>query len=306
MKLKAAIDLWLGEHIATTKKSYTYPMKLFTDHMGTSRAVSLITPVELVQYFQEVIIPQNNAVATYNKHVKTLRTFFNWCVNMEIIKKSPARVIKMKAVQRGISRDKAMTDQELAAIIDYVKYKPRDHAMILFLADTGCRRGGVAGLKMGDINWKRKRATVTEKGDISREVSFGEDCAVSMRRWIASRGENNHVTGVYVFTHDGEKMNPENVSQIIRRVCEKLKIRVRSAHSLRHRKGHAFGYARVAPTLAAAYLGNTPEIVIKHYYPDDYDSAEREAQAFMTDTFNLSQQAPNVLSPDEKRWRKAE
>jgi len=302
VELKSAIALWMGEHIPTTQKSYNYPMKLFLQHMGGSRTTTSITPVDITRYFQEAIAPRKYAAATHNKHVKTLRTFFNWCVHQEIIPKTPIKV-KMKREQGGISRDKAMTDQELAAIIDYVKRKPRDYALIMFLADSGCRRGGAASLCVGDIDWVRNRAAVTEKGDITRQVSFGEDCAIALRRWLRVRPIKNRITGVYVFSHDGEPIKAETISQLIRRVCKQIGIRVVSSHSLRHRKGHAFADAKIAPTYAATFLGNSAETVIRHYYPRDYDTAEELAKEFVTDPLKLSVENPQIINLDDYRKR---
>lgn len=297
MELQQVVDIWLASHKHTTRVSYGFPMRLFIEHMGASRLLTSITPIDLVRYVQSAINPRGYAPATYNKHIKTLRTFFSWCASLDLIASSPMRgAIKLKPIPRGVNRAKAMTDPELFALLMVVRSKPRDRALLLFLADTGCRRGGAAGLRVGDIDWVKNRATVTEKGDITRVVSFGDECAVALRVWLAYRAMHHVQRGVYLWTRDGKPIKAEQISQTVRRLCQKACIRVRSAHSLRFRKGFQFADARIAPTYAAAYLGHSdPTITVRHYYPDDYDTAEALGRELMTDSRTLSAQPPNVI-----------
>lgn len=284
MELKKAIELFLGEFIPTTRTSYTYPLTLMRDWIGATKTLDAIQPAMLIEYLQVVVKPRNYAPATHHKHVKTIKTFFNWCVRMELISKSPAQVVKNKRLRTAIDREKAMTDAELQRLLDVVKHKPRDFALVMFLADTGCRRGGVAGLRLEDIDWSALTAKVTEKGSKERRVAFGEACAKAIQQWLVFRGERYKITGVYVFTRHGEKMHANNVSLMIRRACKIAGIRIRSAHSLRHRKGHQLSDAGISPSIGAIVLGHEdPKITLDHYYRRDWDGAERAFRQLLTD-----------------------
>jgi integrase len=115
-------------------------------------------------------------------------------------------------------------------------------------------------------------------------VSFGENTAQALRNWLFVRPQKHRVTGVYVFSLNGEYMNPEQISQIIRRNCHRIGLRSLGAHSLRHRKGHQFADARIAPTIAAVALGHADvTTTLSHYYPDDYESADRALRELSQD-----------------------
>jgi len=294
MLLKQAIDLFLGEHKATTRKTYAASLTIMQGYIGPARPLADIQPAHLIEFFQKVIYSKDYAPATIQKHTKTIKTFFNWCVRVDLLVKSPALPIRGRKLPRNISRDKAMSDAELAAIIEAVRWdKPRDFALILFLADTGCRRGGAAGLTLKDLDFHKLRATVTEKGEKSRLVAFSPLCALAIQRWLANRQAHYTIRGVHVFSTDGSPMKPENVSLIIRRAAHAAGVRVLSSHSLRHRKGHQLADSRIAPSIAATVLGHSDvTITLQHYYPADWESAEQAMRELLTD--------PAALADDPK------
>lgn len=285
-ELRKAIELFLGGYKTTSRTAYNTALKQMQDWVGPARELEDIKPPLLIEYFQVVISARGYAPATVTTRVKGLKVFFNWCVNNELLSKSPAFVLKAKQPPRRISRDKAMTDDELKTVLDYLRLKtnPRDFALVLFLADSGCRRGGAAGLRNQDIDFEELTAEVTEKGDTTRKVAFSRKCANAMLRWMSYRNDHFKITGVYVFSRNGERPDPEIVSEAIRRACAKCGIREMGSHSLRHRKGHQFADARVAPSLAATFLGHKDVMeTLRTYYPDDWETAEKIGRELMTD-----------------------
>ena len=91
------------------------------------------------------LIAQRNAHASH-KLLKTLRTFFRWCVGRAVIDFSPAEGIS--STYREVSRDRVLTDQELAAVILAARQMTPPYGQIVeFLALTGQRREEVAQLK---------------------------------------------------------------------------------------------------------------------------------------------------------------
>jgi integrase len=284
MLLSKAIELFLGEHKPSTQQAYRAALHLMRDWIGPARELSDVSSALLVEYFQVVVKRKHYAPATEQKHIKSVKTFFNWCVNLELIERSPAKAVRSKKLPRAIDRSKAMSDEELRLLLDSLRYKPRDYALILFLADTGCRRGGAAGLRIQDIDFDKLVAVVTEKGDKSRKVAFGEPTARALRQWLGFRSMHYQIKGVYVFSRDGLPMHAENISIIIRRAARRAGLRVLSSHSLRHRKGHQLADARVAPSLAATALGHSdPMITLTYYYPADWESAEKALRELLTD-----------------------
>jgi integrase len=91
------------------------------------------------------VISERNAHAGY-RLLKTLKTFYRWCVGGAVIEFSPAEGLSTS--YRESSRDRVLTDQELAAVIIAARQMPWPYGGIIeFLALTGQRREEVAQVK---------------------------------------------------------------------------------------------------------------------------------------------------------------
>lgn len=276
MKLTDAITLFLGTYQKrTTRDDYAFVLHNLSGFIGPDRPVERLEPRHLVEFVND-IYDRGYSQTTVNKFIKSTKTFFNRLVAWDIVKQSPATSLKTRKVSKTVPREKAMTDEEFHKLLEFVQWKPRDYALILFIADTGCRAGGASTLRVEDLDLENRTAVVTEKGDKTRPVWYGEECAQALRVWLIKRPAG---AGVYVFSRTGQPIKPDNISQIIRRNCQKVGIRDGhglGSHSLRHRKGYHLADAKVAPTVAATALGHEdPRTLLDHYYPKDFDRAEQ-------------------------------
>lgn len=297
MDLQHAVQLFLGEQRPTTRTSYQYVLNNMTQYVGPQRPIERVSTTDLLEYMQG-IRSRNLAPATDNKYIKTIKTFFNWLVKAGYLQESPAAILRQPRLPAYVTRDKAMPDDKLAIVLDYAQWRPRDYALILFLADTGCRRTGAATLQVKDLMLDQQRAYVTEKGDKTRLVAYGSECSKALRRWLDIRIDE----GPYVFHRRGNAIKPAAISQIFRRACIAAGVGSYGSHSLRHRKGHQLADARVAPSVAATALGHSdPSITFKHYYPADWESAEKELRSLSIhrSTANVTPSKPYSTSSSE-------
>jgi integrase len=272
MKLSEAVAIFLSQKRRTTRRSYESTLKNMVKFVG-DKPLDGITIHHLAEYSNDIESRGYKSPYTWNKYVKTVRTFFNWCVNQGMIETSPASIMKTRRVQSRVPRDKAMPDKDLGRLLTYTQFNIRYHALILFLADTGCRAGGAAGLRTGDIDFDLREAVVTEKGDKTRNVLFGKATKAALKAWLDERPDD---TGPFVFSPDGQQMLSSSISQIVRRCCERAGVKPRGSHSLRHRKGHQMADNKVAPSVAMVAMGHSdPSMTLDHYYPNDWDRARK-------------------------------
>src|ERR1700751_3380770 len=104
------------------------------------------------------LIAQRNANASY-RLLKTLKTFFRWCIGRAVIDFSPAEGIS--SPYREVSRDRVLTDQELAAVILAARQMPPPYGRIVeLLALTGQRREEVAQLKWDELDDQTRTWTI--------------------------------------------------------------------------------------------------------------------------------------------------
>lgn len=277
--LGEAVRLFLNEQIASTRKSYLYDLNAMRDFVGASRKLSDIRPEHLIEFGQKVRSrPTVRSPATYNKFVKTVRTFFNWWIRVsDHPGKSPALALKRLRQTTTVSREKAMPEALYRQLLDFAKWDRRTYALVLFLGDAGNRIGGAAGLRWSDIDLHNRRAIVVEKGQPARPVFFREECGRALMRWHQEQSARRR--GDYVFSEDGRLIKNDNLGQFFRRACIRSGIGSWGPHSLRHRKGYQLADARVSPTIAAQLLGHSDvKMTLENYYPDDWDRVRQAVE----------------------------
>lgn len=277
--LRSAIHLFLGEQKPSTRKSYYYNLRDLHLYLGDARPLSDITTEDIIrfgQHYRNRITVRSPA--TYNKLVKTLRTFFNWCIKMDLMPPpSPARSIKRLRQVVAIDREKAMPDDVYTKLVEYAKGKARAYALVLFLGDAGGRIGGAAGLRWKDVDFHNRRAIVTEKGQPPRYVFFKEECCFALLRW--QQWQRSKGSGEYVFSDRGEPILGDSLGDFFKRLCSRAGLRAWGPHSLRHRKGFQLSDHRISPTTAAQLMGHSDvKMTLENYYPKDWDRVQQAVE----------------------------
>ena len=186
--------------------------------------------------------------ATVAGHVRAIKRLFSFLVDDGVIDGNPARRLKVQKLPKG-REPKAISLEDLQAMLAATAgddaAQLRDRALLLFLTDTGCRVGGLVGLRLADLDLESGAAWVIEKGSKRRAVFFTERTAEALARWLAIRPEGSDRVFVRVDLRDaGQGLTALGVSQILRRVG--LRAGVTGAHN-----PHSFRHA-----FAREYLGN--------------------------------------------------
>ncbi len=307
IELSHSINVFLSQsHLkAGTIKAYKQAILPMRDYIGPARPPAEVSPIEL-QRFWNHLTARDLSPYTLRKHHRSLKTFWNWCRDMQLVEKSPFAGIKAPRVHRYDSRTKAMTEEEYNHLLFVARHtSPRNYALILFLGDTGCRAIAASRLKINDLNLTDKSAIITGKGDKSREVYYGDQCCRALRDWLRMKSPHS---GKYVFRervnyhNDDGPLKPDNISLIIRRLGNRAGLkRSLGSHSLRHRKGHQLADAGTPITVSAKALGHSSTETTQIYYPDD-DVRVREAIEQLS-TKSPAQKSKKVI-PLRQRKRK--
>jgi len=278
--LQEYIDYYLQGFKESTRHAYHHPLQDLAAHIGGDTPLAAIAKLD-VDAFRQTVQRRDITAATKRKIGKVIKSFFNRMVELGVLAESPAAVWKLPKLQRtDVDRDKAMSDAELRRVLVYLesKRKYRDVALLLFLADTGARAGGAAGLTLDDLDLHERKAVVTEKGDKTRVVRFGQRCATALNRWILLRDPRRAGAQLFANGYHGQGITSAAVSQIVRRACLDAGVQSRGAHALRHRKGHQLADSGVPVSVASNLLGHAlNSITLDYYYPD---TDERVVEAF--------------------------
>ena len=217
--------------------------------------------------------PQPGGLSVFSiaSRLRSVKRLFNWLTQEEILTENPAKRLKLPRLPQ--KEPKAISQAALAALLAVTEgdsvVQRRDRALLLVLADTGCRVGGLCGLRVQDVNLDVRSALVSEKGEKLRPVYFMPVTADALQRWLEVRPA---VDGDWLFVNLGPKvkhpqLTPDAVGEALRRLRRAAGV---AEPVTPHRFRHAFAreYLRNGGDLAtlSRLLGHSSVEVTARYY----------------------------------------
>lgn len=207
-------------------------------------------------------------VASYLRSVKRL---FNWLLAEELIAVNPAARLKVPQPAKREPKALSLDDfgQMLAAVAGDDPTQIRDRAILLFLADTGCRAGGLCHLRIKDVDLGRMAVKLTEKGEKTRIIPFSEMTRDALQRWLAARPA---VAESWLFVTMGPRvtsirLTEEGLKEMLRRLKKRSGVTGHvNPHSFRH--GFAREWIRNGGDIStlARVLGHSDPAVTARFY----------------------------------------
>jgi integrase len=201
-----------------------------------------------------------------------LKTFAKWVHKLRPFPLgNPIAKIKLPAVGIGLEVERALTPAERRKLLDasdmllvtggrstdrkrYKRterpkrkgFRPyRNRAIIYALIETGMRRGAITRLNLGDIDFKRKTLTVTEKGAFTHTYHISREGLEAIEEYLAQerQGDAAHWDSPALFlpaatvrTSAG-RLAPLAVNEIWNAVCRLAQVSGKTPHSARHAMG---------------------------------------------------------------------
>lgn len=282
MKLRDALDDFSLANRANglkpaTIRWYDSLLKSLLDAFPDTDLESLTTKM-LRQYIVDLLVRRERYVdapqrptqagglseASVAGHIRAMHSFFAWGAEEYGID-NPMKRIKYK---RYTPKPKAISSADFVRLFDGVLDTPsgmRDRALLAFLADTGCRVGGLLSLSLDHLDLKQRRALVREKGNIERIVFFTNYTSRLLTLWLAVRHSDS--SQVFCSFKTGKPLTVSGVHQLLKRLKQRAKVQGRiNPHSFRHR--FAIAYLQNGGDLAslAKLLGHTDISTTAMYY----------------------------------------
>lgn len=150
--------------------------------------------------------------ATVNNKRKFLSAFFVWATREEIVDKNP--MLKINSIKEKYVTKKPFSDIELAKIRDALEDN-REKALVEFLLSTGCRVSEVAGLKVGNIDFRTGECVVLGKGNKERTVYLNNKSMYYLERYIGGFVDADRPLFMNARGRGMTKQNMEELMRII-------------------------------------------------------------------------------------------
>lgn len=110
----------------------------------------------------------------------------------------------------------------------------RDHAALRLLADTPCRKSGIASMQLDDLDIPGRRVKVFEKFGKERWVLFGNGTARALDRYVTAREKLRPFTIDLWVDKSGNPMSKAWVSLMVKRVADRAEVKGLHTHKFRH------------------------------------------------------------------------
>jgi integrase len=145
------LETFIAQHLAQNRSGGEIG-RLLRRELGQAwggRTIHEITKRDVVEVVSAV--EQRGAPGAANKTLKSTKTFLRWCVGRAILDRSPAEGIPLPS--KVVTRDKVLTDQELAQVILAARKMGGPYGGIVeLLALTGQRREEVAQMTWDELD----------------------------------------------------------------------------------------------------------------------------------------------------------
>jgi site-specific recombinase XerD len=251
--VEAYLDVMRSRNLShRTLETYTDSLNRFHTYLqlrGQVPPLTDITAQDITDFINHVLNTPHHFTgkpiqpATAHNRFRALRSFFTWCVNIDILYRSP--MAKLKAPKVPIQPVPILTRHELVTLLAVCMGSDlksrRDLAMFLVLYDTGARRAELLSMSISNLNLEKRTARVMGKGGRTRDIYFGQATAQALQLYIERRDR-----GDYYFECDalwiGRRgpMTGQGLSITITKRAEEAHIPRVFAHQFRHSFAHNF------------------------------------------------------------------
>lgn len=248
---------------AKTLREYASDLKHFTNwytananEKKTNFSIEQIATDALVHYREAMQVTMELKPATINRHLVTLKRFFEWAASENIIALDPSKPVKLLPEDK--EKPRKMTNQEEEALINATRQygSLRDQTIVFLMLHTGLWPMEVCDLKPEDISLDTPSHYVIVQSGVRnnyREVPLNAACSAVLGNYMTKRSSNS----TYLFSSEktGDRLTERALRHLIKKYMKAAHLEGLQAHHLRHR----FGYVMAATTpvhLLAQIMGH--------------------------------------------------
>ena len=216
-----------------TIKSYQLDLTDFFGYIESKKINYLTIANHDVRGYLKYLDSCNLKNSTISRRISTLRTFYNYLVDENIVENNVFHNVKNPKLEKKLPNYLNYNEmEELLESIDISTTEGLEKRLLIeMFYSTGCRVSEMINVKISDIDFTNKTIRIMGKGSKERIVYFGD---------YASKYLDNYLSKVkcdkYLFTNKkGEKLTINEVEQIVKDIMKHISIKTHvTPHTLRH------------------------------------------------------------------------
>jgi site-specific recombinase XerD len=310
----------IQEYTSTrTRVAYAYDIRVFFEFLHDSNPVLKKTPIkeykiDILDQITRQDIEEYLEHCTYyikdgkdymndergkSRKLASLRSFYNYYFQNEMIQTNPAVLVKMpKLHEKEIIR---LDPDEVAILLDNVesgekltkkqlqyhnKNKLRDIALLTLMLGTGIRVSECVGLDIQDVDFKNNGIKIRRKGGYESVVYFGEEVEIALLDYLEQRSNitpaEGHENALFL-----SMQNRRLTVRAVENLVKKYSLTVTSLkHITPHKLRSTYGTSLYRETgdiyLVADVLGHKDVNTTRKHYAALEDDKRRSAAKAVT------------------------
>lgn len=179
------------------------------------------------------------------QHYRSLRTFFNWCVDEEEMDRSPMRT--MKPLEVPETEVPVIPDDSLRKLLKVCAGKDykarRDTAIIMLFLDAGPRLSELTDRTVGDLDLDLSVLRVLGKGRRNRTIPFGKKSTQALDRYLRAYAKHRgrdlaEDDALWWSVKRGSRLTIWGVGTMIENRCKEAGLPHIHPHQFRHTFAH--------------------------------------------------------------------
>jgi len=212
-------------------------------------------------------LSQGRAQATANKHVRTLRAFFRWCVDRKAVREDPTHGVRpLKIVRR---RPPIPDKADVMKLLFFLECR-KDQLfidLVTFVANTGLRSGELVYVRPEDVSLERRALIVRNdaehrtKDNDERLVPLNDKALEVVGRWLPLREQR----GGHLLFFGHKPADVKNLAHKFKRRTKAAGVPSITFYSLRHLFATTAA-AKMTPTQLAAVMGHADPRTTHRWY----------------------------------------
>jgi integrase/recombinase XerD len=178
---------------------------------------------------------------TVNRYLVSIKRYFSWAIDEELIMRDPARPVKL--VAQMLRAPRHLSDREEESLLTAVSRSGnlRDVTLITLMLHTGLRVSEVCNLKWEQVVWQKRSGylRIWGKRNKYREVPLNVTARNALEKY-EKEGITEGQLGPYVFVSQRTQtsLTPRGVGYILTKYAHPAGVNNLRLHDLRHRFGY--------------------------------------------------------------------
>lgn len=165
-----------------TLRNYKRDIEKFSEVIN--KPVNAINTMDIRMYL--AFISNNVKETTIATKTSTLKTFFGWLLDEDLIIKDPTKKIKTPKIGKRLRS--SLTEEELEILRNNC-ITLREKSLLEVMFSTGCRLSEIYQLNIKDIDWQNLSVKVIGKGNKQRKVYFTIKAKLYLKKYLKERND---------------------------------------------------------------------------------------------------------------------